>query len=103
MISGFILSSIWGFIYNLILQFWIWLVGAGVALLGFMFSSTIRKYSIGLIIVSLLIAAVFIWGYNSNQIVTTITHSCDEFRKVLVQGPATDKAIRIFIKHGLCL
>lgn len=67
-----------------------------------LFSPTLRKYTIGALAVLAVLGAAYIYGYNSNHTVETRVPSCDAFRKVLVQGPATDKAIRIFIKNGLC-
>lgn len=43
-----------------------------------------------------------IYGYFSNHNVQTINHKCDDFRKHLVTGPATDKALNIFKRNGLC-
>lgn len=92
------MTALWGFLSS----FGLWILGGALALLSILFSPTLRKYTLGVLAVCVLLGAVYIFGYNSNQNVEIKTHSCDDFRKVLVSGPATDKAIRIFIKHGLC-
>jgi hypothetical protein len=102
MVLGFILSAIMTFVSGILAQFWGWIVGGAVALLGFMFSPTIRKYSLALIAVIVICLAIYLWGYNSNHNVQTVTHTCDEFRKWLVSSNATDKATAIFKRHGLC-
>jgi hypothetical protein len=103
LISGFILTNIWSFLTGIFYQFWMWIVGSSVALLAFLFSPTLRKYTVGLIAIVLLATAVWIWGYNSNHNVEVLTHTCDEFRRWLVSGPATDKALAIFKRHDLCM
>lgn len=92
-----------GFISDWFFKFWGWIAGGAVALLGLMFSPRLRKYTIaGLAIVAVLVAT-YIGGYVSNHNVEITTHTCEEFRKWLVSGPATDKAIAIFKRHGLCV
>ena len=98
MFSSAILSILWGWIQT----FWIWLAGGSLAILGLLFSPTLRKYTLGAIAVALLVTITFMWGYNSNHTVHIETHKCTEFRKHLVTGPATDKAIRIFKNAKLC-
>jgi hypothetical protein len=101
--AGFILSTIWSVTSGLLYQFWMWIVGGSVGLLAFLFSPTIRKYSLGILAVLIIGAFIWFWGYNSNHSVEIVTHTCDEFRKWLVSGPATDKALAIFKRHDLCL
>ena len=102
MFSGAIIAAVTAAIWALVQTFWMWLVGGSIALLGLLFSPTLRKYTLGAIAVGILLTATFIWGYNSNHNVEIKTHQCSEFRKHLVTGPATDKAIRIFTKAKLC-
>ena len=98
MFIGAIVSVIVGFIQT----FWMWLVGASIAVLAFLFSPTIRKYTIGVIAVGIILVSTFLWGYNSNHNVEVRAYKCSEFTKHLVTGPATDKAIRIFQRNKLC-
>lgn len=98
MITSIVLAWITGFF----VQFWGWIAAGCVAILTLLFSPTLRKYTIGVIAASILLIMAFVYGYNSNDTVTTVTHSCSDFRKVLVTGPATDKVIGIFIRKGLC-
>lgn len=97
-ITTVILAAVWAWIQT----FWLWLVGGSVAILGLLFSPTLRKYTLGAIAVGVILTATYVWGYNSNHNVTIKTHQCEEFRKHLVTGPATDKAIRIFKNAKLC-
>lgn len=83
-------------------QFWGWIVAGAGAVLAYLFSPTLRKYTIAIIALVLLFATFFVLGYNFNHSVKMVTHSCSEFRQYLVSGPATDKAISIFKRHGLC-
>ena len=101
--GAMITAMVWTFIVDILTKFWMWIAGAAIAVLVFLFSPTIRKYTIGIIAVLALGAIVWLWGYNSNHTVEVITHSCDEFRKWLVTGTATDKAIAIFQRHDLCV
>ncbi len=100
---SFVISAILSLVLGWLSQFWMWIVGVAVAILGFMFSPAIRKYTLAAIAVVAIVAVVYFWGFNSNHTVQTVTHTCDEFRKWLVSGPATDKAIGIFKRHGLCI
>ena len=97
-----ILTAVWHFLLTSLIAFWPWVVGVASAILAFLFSPTLRKYTLAVIAIVAILVVTFIGGYRSNHTVQTVTHSCSEFRKVLVTGPATDKAIRIFQKHGLC-
>lgn len=97
-----ITSVILAWITTTLMQFWGWIAAACVAILAFLFSPTLRKYTIGIIAAFILLVMAFLYGYNSNHTVETITHSCQEFRDRLVTGPATDKAIAIFKRNGLC-
>jgi hypothetical protein len=99
----FILNKIWVAIMLVVSQFWGWIVGGAVGILAFLFSPILRKYTIGAIAILIVGVAVYWYGYNSNHTVQVVTHTCDEFRRWLVTGPATDKAIAIFKRHGLCL
>jgi hypothetical protein len=98
-----IVTAVFAFIVNFLTQFWMWFAGAAVAILAFLFSPTLRKYTIGIIAALILLGLAAIWGYNLNHPVEVVTHTCEEFRKWLVKGPATDKAIDIFQRHGLCV
>lgn len=102
MFSGFILTNIWTLLTGLLMQFWMWLVGGSAVLLAFLFSPTLRKYSLGAIAILLIGTAIWIWGYNSNHSTEMLTHACNEFQRWLVSSPATDKALAIFKRHGLC-
>lgn len=98
-----IAAMVWSAIVDALLKLWMWIVGAAVVVLGLLFSPSIRKYTLGAIAILAILVAVWLWGYNSNHTVEVVTHTCDEFRKWLVSGPATDKAIAIFQRHGLCV
>lgn len=97
-----IITFLWSVIYPILMGFWPWIMGASAAVLAFLFSPTLRKYTVAAIAVALLLGITFIGGYNSNHTVKVVTHSCDEFRKHIVVGPVTDKAIKIFKRNGLC-
>lgn len=100
--TSIILATVWAWAQSTLLAFWPWLVGGASAVLAFMFSPSIRKYTLGVIAVAIILAATYLYGYNSNHSITTVTHSCSEFQKVLVSGSATNKAIAVFKRHGLC-
>jgi len=93
-----ILTAILGWL----MQFWGWIAAGAIAVLTLLFSPTLRKYTIAAICASILLVSAYVYGYNSNDTVEIHTHSCADFRKVLVTGPATDKTIAIFQRKGLC-
>lgn len=105
MISSIIISSILTFLWSTITAFWGWIVAGGVALLGVMFSPTLRKYTIAAITVIAILISAYAYGYTKGfKADHPITPpACVEFRKHLVEGPATDKAITIFKRNGLCV
>lgn len=103
MLSGVITAAIWGWLTTTLMQFWGWIAAGCIAILGLLFSPNLRKYTIGAIAVTILLVIVYVYGYNSNHNVELVQHTCDEFRKWLVSGPATDKAIAIFKRHDLCV
>lgn len=94
-----ILLFLWSVIQPILLGFWPWLLGGAGAVLAFLFSPTIRKYTIGIIAVALILGITFLGGYNSNHAITTVTHSCTEFSKHLT---ITTKGINVLKKNGLC-
>lgn len=110
LLDAVITTAIWKFISSWFMQFWGWLVAGGVAVLAFMFSVNVRKYTIAAIAILVVLAGTFVWGYTSNHHVTTvtknkpvmITHKCSEFQKYLVKNAGADKAISLFKKHKLC-
>jgi hypothetical protein len=104
MITGAIISALTTMLWGFLLQFWAWIVGAGLAVLGLLFSPTLRKYTIGAIAVVAVLASMFVYGYQKgfNAPHPVTPPACEDFRKVLVKGPATDKAIAIFERKGLC-
>lgn len=98
-IVGTILNTLWLWT----IQFWMWIAGGALAVLAYLFSPALRKYTLAIIALAILLAIAWILGYNSNTTVHTVTHTCDEFRQWLTKGAATDKALAIFKRHGLCL
>lgn len=100
MVASAILSAIWSWIVGVFMAFWPWIVAGASAVLAFLWSPTIRKYTIGLVAVAAIGLSVFIWGYNSNHTVTT--HPCTEYSKHLTPGVAADKVIKVFKRNGLC-
>lgn len=100
-----ILSIILGYVTSILTAFWGWIVAGGLGLLAFMFSPTLRKYTIAALTVAAIIGSMYFYGYNKgyNAEHPVTPPACSEFRKVLVTGPATDKTIRIFERKGLCL
>lgn len=98
LITNIILSEVMKFLS----AFWIWLVGAAVAVVGLLWSPNIRKYTITAVALITATLGVFYWGYSSNHKVEVVTRQCSEFQKHLVTGPATDKALTIFKRNGLC-
>lgn len=102
MFSGAIIAAVTAAIWAWVQTFWMWLVGGAVATLGLLFSPTLRKYTLGAIAVGIILSTTFVWGYSSNHNVEIKTHQCSEFRKHLVTGSATDKALRIFRNAKLC-
>lgn len=100
MIATAILTVVWNWIVGVVVAFWPWLVAGASAILAFLFSPSIRKYTIAIIAVAAILASVFVWGYNSNHTVTTLP--CTEYSKPLTTGVATDKIIKYYKRNGLC-
>lgn len=64
MFSSIILGTIWTFISGILAQFWGWILGGAVALLAFLFSPSIRKYTLGALAILAIAACIFLYGYN---------------------------------------
>lgn len=94
-----ILSTVFGWIVSQLLVFWPWVLGVSGSILAFLFSATIRKYTLSIIAIALILGVTFLGGYNSNHTITTVTHSCEEFSKHLT---ITTKGINVLKKNGLC-
>lgn len=105
MISGIILSTIMTFVWTTLSAFWGWIIAGGLALLGFLFSPTLRKYTIAAITILAVLGSAYVYGYTKGSTAPRdpVPPACSEFRKVLVTGPATDKAIALFERKGLCV
>jgi hypothetical protein len=104
LILAFLTAQIVPAIIAFLTAFWGWILAGGLALLGFMFSPALRKYTIALLAVAAILASTYYYafkaGYESPHPVTP--PACTEFAKHLVTGPATDKAIGIFKRYHLC-
>jgi hypothetical protein len=106
MIMSAILTAIWTALVGFLIQFWGWFVGAGLAVLGLLFSPTLRKYTIAVLAAAAVFGGTYFYAYDKgyhapHPIVITLP-SCSAFAKHLVKGPATDKAIQIFYRNHLC-
>jgi len=107
-IFAFLATFIWPSLSAILLQFWMWIFAAGLAILGFLFSPTIRKYTISFLIIVAMIGSASVYSYNKgydapHAVLPPQPAACSDFRKYLVTGPATDKAIAIFKQHDLCV
>lgn len=105
MVSSVIIAAITGFLWTTLSAFWGWIIAGGLAILGFLFSPTLRKYTIAVITVAAVLGSAYVYGYSKGATAPRdpVPPACSEFRKVLVTGPATDKAIAIFQRKGLCV
>ena len=101
MISSAIIAAVWGGIISTLMQFWGWIAAGCIAVLAFLFSPQLRKYTIGVVAAGILLVMAFIYGYNSNDTVRVITHDCSDFAK-LMAGEVT-KVVNTFKRNGLCV
>ncbi len=97
---SFILGAAWTFIYTSALAFWPWIVGIATAVLAFLFSPTIRKYTVAALAIGILLGLSALWGYNLPHKTQVVTHQCTEFTKHL---KIDTKGVNTMKRYGLCL
>lgn len=99
MIPSLILGAVWNYILGILAAFWPWLLGGASAVLAFLFSPTIRKYTMAALAIGLVLIITFVGGYNSNHTVQKQLPTCTDFKKY---ATISDKTLASFQRHGLC-